>query len=213
MYPTKRRSARWGRRAAACVEIDWVRLVVEKSGAGRRECETRPRHHPGRAQFGPILSPIVAASGKTPITTLGKTAAQRLCRDGEACRRTLRVQMAPRFFGHRHGCTLGEAVPRSDHPTPVEPDWASCIGRPRCSPGDGALPTELERGARLYRAPGQLSISQGLGVPRVPGARGGGWGWVGPNAVRRPGLACGSSGTGGGWLLTPAPVGGGPPPD
>ena len=110
------------------------RLSVTGSGeerSGRRElgCEARSHHHPGRARFGPVLFPIVAASGKTPITTLGKTAAQRLSRDGEGCRQHLERAAGTGKSRIRHGCTLSESLPRPDNPRPSK-YWASRLDRP-----------------------------------------------------------------------------------
>src|SRR5262245_3667076 len=60
-----------------------------------------------------------------------------------------------------HGCALGEAVPRPGDPTTFDERTVSSAIAPVGSPNTGgALSTELERGARLYRAPVQLSISQ-----------------------------------------------------
>jgi hypothetical protein len=67
MYAANRRCARCAWRAAECVGVKSLNLWADRRGAGQRERDSHGRHHPGRAQLGLVLSPIVAASGNTPI--------------------------------------------------------------------------------------------------------------------------------------------------
>jgi len=148
MYAANRRSARCAWRAAECVGVKSSNLWADRRGAGQREreCDSHARHHPGRAQLGLVLSPIVAASGNTPIGPSARP-------PPNDC---LEMRMEHGLHAQWSDAAL-LAIPRPSTNVTGLPVSACPVGSPNTG---GALSSELERGARLYRPPGQLSISQ-----------------------------------------------------
>src|SRR5579864_1233842 len=78
MYAVKRRSARGGWRTAAASFGIGSNLGRRREGRWRRKRHPGPGTRPEGTRAGLVMSHVVAANGKAPITALGKTAAHRL---------------------------------------------------------------------------------------------------------------------------------------
>ncbi len=160
MYAVKRRSARGTWRTAMSFGIG-SNLGRRREGRRRRKRHPGPGTRPEGTRTGLVMSHVVAANGKAPITALGKTAAHLLSlRKQETRQRTgSAVESRPDFLGPPP--TAAAKIGSSFGPTPSAMTGRQRLCSPRARPkAAGRFAVELERGARLYRARAQLSISQ-----------------------------------------------------
>lgn|SRR5512135_2621805 len=160
MYAVKRRSARGTWRTAMSFGIG-SNLGRRREGRRRRKRHPGPGTRPEGTRTGLVMSHVVAANGKAPITALGKDRRPSIVvKKQETRQRTASaVESRPDFLGPpptaaaKTGSFLWTHAFRYFR--------ASALYSPRARPkAAGRFAVELERGARLYRARAQLSISQ-----------------------------------------------------